>query len=264
MIKIRKFSLEDYSELCHLWQTVFGDDTAFVGDFLTSILLPERAFVADDNGHIVAAAFIIDGISVGDIAYPYIYAVSTLPEYRGGSLGSILSIACGDVIAATGDVPALHPAEPSLFSWYSKIDYAPICSVREAEFTALADDSFDIQKISAGNYGAIREKMLNGTKSASFSDKLLEWQISLGMEYFCYDGGCMAAYCYDGKVVIPELLSKQSSNDAISALCARYGTALCYVRTPALDSFEGFGETVDFISAYGKNEQIDYWGFVFD
>ena len=68
--------------LLSLWETVFGDGAGFVNSFLDGTGVEIGGFAAVENGVTAAAAYTAGGISVGGVPYPYIYAVSTLPEFR--------------------------------------------------------------------------------------------------------------------------------------------------------------------------------------
>ena len=100
--------------LLSLWETVFGDGGGFVNSFLDGTGVEIGGFAAVENGVTAAAAYTVGGISVGGVPYPYIYAVSTLPEFRGHGLGAEVSEACAAEAESRGGVPALHPVNSNV------------------------------------------------------------------------------------------------------------------------------------------------------
>lgn len=259
-LKIRKYGKTDYKDLVELWSRVFGDGEDFVVNFLDNIADGETSRVAEIDGVVVAAAYVVAGISVLGEDYPYIYAVSTLPEFRGRGLGRALSVAC----ARSAPNSALHPAETSLFDWYADMGFVPVCKVREAKLAIDSDIEFEVSKVSADEYFTAREAMLKDTRSAQFSKNLLEWQSGFGVEYYTFDGGCMSGYCDGDCAIVQELLAKANAKLALSALGTIYNVKDIQVRTPALPEFEGFGDAIEFVSAFGTDAKLDYWGFAID
>ena len=134
-MSVRPFVPGDREQLIGLWQAVFGDDARVVGDFLDRIVRPGRGMVWDEAGQLTAVAYIIDGIRLDGRDCPYIYAVSTLPAFRGRGYGAAVSNACAALIESQGGIAALHPAEESLFGWYAQQGFQPLCTVREAVLT---------------------------------------------------------------------------------------------------------------------------------
>lgn len=263
---LRQFCPDDFSGIFSLWSSVFGDGEDFVRPFLENIVVPGRGFVAIEDETVAAAAFIVDGIHVSAVKHPYIYAVSTLPEFRGRGFGKAVSLACAQLISKGDGVPCLHPAEPSLFDWYAEMGFHPAVSIREGTVTlsSAPSESVPLTKIAHAEYGALRRSMLSGVAFADFSDKLLRWQASLGISYYAFDGGCFAAHSDGEKMIVPELLANNNALSALQTLCSENKIYSCTVRTPALSRFDGFGPQQKFVSVASQNTNIGYWGFVFD
>ena len=258
---IRRFEDRDCPQLIALWQTVFGDSEAFVCDFLDYIVFPGRGFVAEIEGMIAAAAYIIDGINVSGTPHPYIYAVSTLPEFRGRGYGEAVSRACAELISAEGGKAALHPAEESLFAWYGKMGFYPAVSVYEGKITAT-ENAIEITPLSPAAYAEKRRRLLCGTSFADFDTKLLDWwQKNWKAEFYGFNSGCMAVLrVNENDAFVPELIATEKAVSALSAL----GVKEICVRTPELEGFEHFGSKKDFISVFGAESPCGYWGFAFD
>ena len=264
---IRRFSEADYSGLQNLWHTVFGDDEKFISHFINDIIKPSRGFLAEDAGVIAAAAYIIDGITVLGRAYPYIYAVATLPKYRSRGLGKAVSIACAEQIESEGGVPSLHPAEKTLFSWYGKIGFKTSFTIRESMIKLPDVCDVALTPLSSKKYAEARRNILLGNVFADYSNELFQWMLDMcgnNGGYFAFDGGLICARKSGHLMVVPELLATHNSTSAIATLSRKLVCSECSVRTPALEGFEGFGFASDFISSRSVNEPIGYWGIVFD
>jgi GNAT superfamily N-acetyltransferase len=254
---IRSFRAGDTAGALRLWKTVFGDDDNFILRFLGG---SARGFVADEGGVIAAAAYIVDGISLGGRAWPYIYAVATLPEFRGQGLGAAVSLACAEQIELEGGVAALRPAEPSLFDWYARLGFTPAISVREAVITPKAAPC-RITPLSPSDYAAERRAVLDGTLYADFDPALFKWwSDSFGGRFAAFDGGCAAYVPGKERCFVAELLSRADASSAVAALA---GGCDSLVRTPDLPDFFGWGKASDFIAARGGFKG-SWWGLVFD
>jgi len=147
----------DEGALRRLWQTVFGDDDAFLDVFFREIYIPGMAFVIEDGGVIAAASY---AVPFG--AYRYIYAVATHPVCRGRGYGRAVTL------AAAGDGPAyLHPAGEDLQRWYADMGFVPVSWRR----TTAAPG--DLTPLTPAEYDARREALLSGTPHASYSPGIL-------------------------------------------------------------------------------------------
>ena len=246
--------------LLSLWETVFCDGVGFVNSFLDGTGVEVGGFAAVENGVTAAAAYTVGGISVGGVPYTYIYAVSTLPEFRGHGLGAEVSEACAAEAESRGGVPALHPAEPSLFAWYAKQGFSPAFTAREAEI-APSVSSAALRELSPEEYAAERRRALEGCVFAEFAPALLAWwRDAVGGHFVGFDGGCAAFVPSDGRVFIPEFIASERAAGAAGAI-SRGQSAL--IRSPAVRGFAGFGDERDFIAARG-GVSGGYWGLVFD
>jgi len=256
-MKLRPYDSADRAALTSLWQTVFGDEPAFIEDFLTNLARPGRGYAAEIDGVLAAAAYIIDGIQIDGTPWPYIYAVSTLPEYRGLGCGAAVSRACAELICREGGVPCLHPAERTLFDWYGKMGFAPAMRARQAFVSSPETAPISLTPLSPAQYAAVRREILDGHAFADFDPALLDWwQRGWKGRFYGFDGGCLAV-C--GRFV-PELLARKNAGGALAAALE----SRSLVRTPALAGFAGFGDTHDCVAAIGAPATDGYFGFFFD
>ena len=153
--------------LHHIWTTAFGsgDETVFFDHYFD----PGMCFVADAGAAPVAAGYVFpagDLLCCGNepVACAMIYAVSTLPDYRGLGYGTAI---VRDLIEAghSSGYPAiaLCPSDDSLFGYYSaRTGLRDWFYVREKRYDGLATDDrgFQAAEISVDEYIRLRECIL--------------------------------------------------------------------------------------------------------
>lgn len=255
---VRLLKSTDEPQLILLWQEAFGDDTDFICDFLHNIARRQQSIVWDEYGKICSAAYLIDGITVCGRPVPYIYAVATLPEYRGRGFGAAVCDACIEI--AKPNSCALSPADERLSAWYEKIGFIPSYNLYEAKMQPEYRD-FELTELDAKSYAALRRRLLKNTNYADFRAGLLKWwQRCWNGRFYSFDGGCVSICRQDEGFLIPELLAYKNGMAALGRLCG--GFSVC-VRTPVLDKFEVFGEKKPFLSAAPADTGV-FWSFTFE
>ena len=117
----------DIPALKELWHIAFGDDFDYINKFFSTAFQKENALVIYDGDTVVSALYLIEGhifrASKRYKAY-YVYAVATLPLYRGkGLMTALLSKA--DEIAKERGISYLFlvPANSRLYDMYEKLGY---------------------------------------------------------------------------------------------------------------------------------------------
>jgi GNAT superfamily N-acetyltransferase len=222
----------DAPALRALYQTVFGDDDGETDLFFKTWFEPELAVVADHGDIPVAAAFILP---VGELVLPedtyfkkqpgqfgcgMLYAIGTLPEYRGRGFGEAVTRAAAEHAAACG-YPAvvLRPAEPSLFEFYaSRCGFQPFFEAAETAYTALelkpAEPLYTLRSVSPSEYRQQRQACLQGSTYIDMSERSLWYQQQLSATA---GGGLYAVYDRDR---IPE-----SENPAVGCANPAVGCA---------------------------------------
>ena len=161
-----------------LWSAVFGDTEAFIDTFFRAVYTPGMAAVAERDGQIVSAAY---RVPFGP--YAYIYAVGTLPAYRGRGLGRAVTLA-----AAGGGPAYLLPASPGLRAWYERS-----MGAKPAGLVFPAELPRERRPVSAEEFAARREDLLAGVPHAVYSPGLLELFSLEGAFYAGPDGSVYAA-----------------------------------------------------------------------
>ena len=167
----------DEAALRRLWAAVYGPEEVFMNGFFDSVYVPGSAAVADADGDIVAAAYVIP---FGQARY--IYAVGTHPDYRGRGFGKAVTL-----LAARDEPAYLCPADDGLRDWYIRAMGATVVN-RRPVFSAPED----LSPISAAEYAARREALLSETPHASYPPAVLKLFCLFGEFYADGKGGIWA------------------------------------------------------------------------
>jgi ribosomal protein S18 acetylase RimI-like enzyme len=251
----------DAAALRVLYQTVFGDDDDATDLFFKTWFDPGLTMVADDGGLAVSVAFILP---VGNLVLsrreqPFLgqndnrhfepssidvsqcvmlYAIGTLPQYRGRGLGEAVTRAAAERAAACG-YPAvvLKPAEDSLFAFYAqRCGFQPFFEAAEKEFDAgqlPAASRYLLSPVTPAEYRRLRKDYLAGSAYIDFFESSLLYQAQLseavggGLYKLSSDGsdiGCAVVELLDSIVEIKELLTvpEGTVEEAVAAVASRF------------------------------------------
>ncbi len=225
-------------ELALMWQRVFGDDAAFVGDFYRAMGSGMDVLAAtDDQGLLVSAAhFIPVTMRMGKttVKGSYLYAAMTLPEHRGHSLmGGILAkrmlrgYDAGEVFMCT------LPASESLYDMYAKYGFAPAFMLSRAVMTRAELSAMKLsqpfeRRVSPeyayrGTYGGREFSIL---KNRLFVDYTAKDNEGVGGEFLPVYGGYMYVRPTEEGIYIKEIYAAAENLPyAASLLLRRYPKA---------------------------------------
>ncbi len=110
---------DDLAQIKSLWLNVFSDDDENVVEYFNNNCLHKKCLGAFFDGKLVSMLFLVD-CSYCNQSGAYVYAVCTLPEYRGrGISGSLIEYAKSLGYAFLW----LIPATESLFDFYSRFGF---------------------------------------------------------------------------------------------------------------------------------------------
>jgi len=282
---LRMWQDGEQNALADLWTRCFGDDADYIRAFHERFLQKDRCVVAECDGQIVSAMYILDGgllypFRRNTLQFSYAYALATAPEYRGRGIGTaVFRRVCESIWASGVDAACVLPAEESLYPFYENAG-APrqLCAVREAHFTRdMLRSITPTRCIRTGalEYASMREAFLSTESHAEMTDDFCLWQEEscdrFGGGFFLLVGGLAVAE-YDGKhCVIKELLAPSGEEMAAIAAVAAFCPAEEYtVRMPAFWSGDGGGEVKRYMLAGLHDEPGFYvpddlwWGFAFE
>lgn len=179
-------------EIHKIWETCFGDEAELVDFYLDKRMTEDNMLLICQDGHAVSMASFLDiNVRDGEEWKPakYVYAVATLPEYRGrGYAGKILKKA-----EEIFNMPlVLVPAEKELVGYYRKVGFTeayPSERLLEKqdvpELFAAELNSYSVEEITAAEYKRIREQKL-------MRDGFIAWDeaaIRFAMDFNCFCGG---------------------------------------------------------------------------
>lgn len=160
-------------ELCVLWRTCF-DDGDFSEFYLKNRATEDNMLVIHRDGRPVSMASFLPAVyhtPKGAIPVRYVYAVATLPEYRGQGLARKI-LTCG---SALWDEPlVLCPADEHLYKYYGKMGFVGAfrsenVSARLAVAKNGCWNAFHLEEAEPEEYAAVREQYLSLNKPAYLS-----------------------------------------------------------------------------------------------
>ncbi len=170
-------------DIITLWQTCFQDDAAFVRFYLDHCLKEDTMLLYMVQGKPVAmASFLPMCIQHGEEKLParYVYAVATLPAYRGRGYARSLLNAAKEL---WNEPLVLSPAEESLCDYYHKQDFISVFSGEKwdisTENSVISNEKWEFEEISADLYKEIRDLCFA-------KDGYVEWDqafLSFALEY---------------------------------------------------------------------------------
>ena len=275
---LRPSRTADRAELAALWRTAFGDPDDYIDSALDNLWVPENAVVAEADGKVVSAMYVLGGIELfpyrrRQLSAGYTYALATLPEYRGRGIGSAVYKAANDRALALFDAACVLPAEPGLYPFYENAGAKRLGCVREARIarSELAGHTPGMAaRIPVLEYMGIRRQLLAGLPHADLPPEIFEHLEETGTEFFVLEHGLAAAENENGLCRILELLDPDTEDGMASVTAvARWCRAEGYlVRTPLF--FDGPGQRRDFTLAVLRDtpdfpiaEDL-WWGFGLD
>lgn len=266
---IRKALAEERAGLKEIWRACFHDTDSYIDCFFDSLYVDGCATVADLGDGPVAMAMDLDGMTLknpnGD-SFPcrYLFAVATLPPFRGKGLGKAVSQATNTNLVC--------PAEDTLFTYYEQLGFRNYFYVDEWETVRgeyAASASGKAAECSASEYADLREAMLKGRTHLTLGKKTLAYQAKIShLLRLC--GGCASverSFC--GKLHVKELLVPEAlKSEALAQISALYGGEAMTVRAPSNGGkhMRRFGQLRPLNDACfePKPGDIPYFGIAFD
>ncbi len=234
---IREYARNDIGALKALWCGTFGDSPELVDSFFELMPSMGTGFVAEFDGEIFGAAYVLDAfLNLPDKSskkIAYIYAVAVDESARGQGIGAELTRACMRNAWEYGaDICCTLPAEESLYGWYESncgLTAASYCKYETVEASAEIDG---IRRISSEEYSFVREDLLKGLPHVSFYYGYLCFQeeifLSANGGFFEYNGAIACGYIENGRFLIKEALGDCS--DFIPSLCSSLGAKDALIR----------------------------------
>lgn len=247
MVQLRTSTPRDVPAQRQLWALSFGDEGAYVDNFYQTYYRPERVLVLEAEGEVRSMATWFDTTFVvperGSFRAAYLYAVATHPDCRGrGYSGRLLAWADQYLKKVQGfDAVTTMPAQPSLHRFFARNGFRE-CFVlgQEAWLPQPGRSGCPLTPLTAREYGALRERLLEGISHIAYPQDALEYQAGAcavsGGGLFRADTAagpmCLCAEgAKDGLLVVKELLGPgEGREQAMAALHQKLGWPKYLVR----------------------------------
>lgn len=270
MLQFRFADFGDLPAISSIWQEAFPSDSfAEITAFLERVELSQECLLAVEEGIPVSMVFLLPArLTVKNCSYPlqYIYAAATRKTCRGRGIFAELLKHAWDAAIARGQAGSfLRPAQPSLFDYYARLDYAPFFYSRTVCGAAVADaEEVTVTPLSAEAYASYRGYFLKGP--------FVEWEPRF-VEYAMGE----AALLESNNKQSCALYSKRGSTLFIAEWCGdlaleKVGGVLAQLcncetfecRTVSRDHSEPFGMLKQFKNIEIEKEAIPFMGLALD
>ena len=230
---LRESAPQDTAQLRQLWCDVFGDPPELVDAFLS--LLPGMGCgcVAERDGRILGAAYLIHGFTLlqpgqAPLCCGYLYAVAVHPDARGHGIGAAVSRGAAELGRNRGaSLICTLPAEESLYRWYGEILSLTHQSTRRVFSCETLPEA---KPLEASEYLLRREALLRDTPHAAPNASVMEFAATLcracGGDLYALDDMLFCAYRFQDRWVMPEFLPL-SAADRIAGLSSVVHPYLC-------------------------------------
>ena len=202
------------SALRQLWQTVFGDDDAFLDAFFSLAWEPEHSLCAVEGDALAGMLYWLEGSCRGQ-KIAYVYAVATAPAFRGQGVCRRMLQEAQRCMTDQGFAGAvLVPASPQLRQMYEKLGWETWTRAAQLECRGT-DMGLSLEPVSPEVYASLRRKMLpeGGVLLEERSLAFLASQEKL----FAGPGILLAAHWDAGRLIAAELLGDPQLAPGITA-----------------------------------------------
>lgn len=247
-------------QLKKVWKECFHDEDSYIEFFFTQKFQCENTLVWLEEGkaaamlHMLPASVVQGG---GLMPIRYVYAVATLPEYRGRGISNRLLAYGNSWMEERKEFSILVPAEDSLFGFYEKQGYVPAFSLKRVRliFTGKEEQSgkLEYKKTEPKQYQVIRDRhfMKEGYVSWGLDAiryALAEYEFTKGFSwYFTYEKGEMSplegvllGHKIGEKLIIKEIACEDSAiPEIMSMICKDMEVSEAEVRLPAYSKVKG-------------------------
>lgn len=258
---IRAAAAQDIPQLIRLWSICFEDEEDTIRMFLQRLNKDVACRVAERDGQVVAAAYLLEGKIVtpkGMVPVWYEYALGTMPEYRKqGIMTRLLESIKKEARRRRIPYTALVPADEKLAHHYEKLDYHWFFTVRKAEVSRdkliQLGDSAAENVVSREEPDALRERMLRPlTGSLQWPAASVQFALRFAEQYGAMTvrvpGGYAVCYEQDDILHVTEWMSTPRSAPWLAKeLCRRSSMPRVMLRLTEYNPlFPGVGEILPF------------------
>lgn len=254
---LRRSRRGDEQALRAIWKICFADTDEYINSFFGKLYGHGRAVVAEaeNKAEVCSAMYVLEpGASSSLGKCGYLYALGTLPEYRGYGIGAAVSGSAAELTFDLGfDICITCPAEPGLFDFYRKLGFSTFSKISRQTYSGESSCSFDekMSPISVYEYNKLREKLLPEDAlryNSEYMQFLSETLKQGGGGLFASDSGRYIAAVERGSdytINIKEFLGNREYLEGVTAhLMRRFGANNALVTLPAGDDFPASDHTL--------------------
>lgn len=271
MVELRAGRREDKARIRTLWQMAFGDTEEFLDRFFQLYPCWEDILVLCEADRPEAMLVLMPTALTDRVGrrwgLPYVYALATDPACRGrGYARRLLSYA--DQVAQSQGAAGICtvPAQPSLHRFFAGAGYEEGFSTRVWTAAGVGEEGA-WRPAEAGEYNAMRRRLLSGLPYLDYPDRLIALQRGVsqfsGAQLYLRTGGvpgCAAVERTEEGLVAKELLLPSGEQAALPGPGQLRGPAPWR---------EGLGQVVPFgmvrwFSAGHPELKQGYLGLAFD
>lgn len=229
---IRPWQNSDLNAICRLWQTCFGDDAAFVLDFIRHF--SPYGLVYDEHGTPVAQLFLLPVECFTQNRWQhvwYVYACATNPAYRRrGLMRALLNAAYTQMADYNVVGLVLVPASNHLFDYYAQCDFQLFSVMQTDTFTSRPCNEIEFTNLTIHQIEELRNHFY-GNSCIRLSTTYLQFAIQMaqvengGLITFVLDGCKGYALCRateNGIQVEEWVCTASNATQRIADLCGTY------------------------------------------
>ena len=248
-------------ELKDLWQTVFGDERAYIDQWFRTFFRPELTAVSESEDSLAAMAFVLPLGTLNGDPCASLYAVASAPDLRGKGLGKAVVADAVHLAESAGySHILLRPADSGLFHFYKKLGFIPAFPVSETVIP-LPQTASAAVPCTPDQYLEARSVALDAAGSVCPSASLLSFFSSTGGRLYAGEGFCAAVENDEGRAIFKELFTdgRTLGPDQLSSMSS--GASSAVLRQPALSP-----EAAPFAMRYGSSgrESLRWPGLMLD
>lgn len=234
-------------DIINVWKTCFGDSEEVISYYIDNRMTKENMLGVFGDGRLISMSCFLDctyHLENEKTAARYVYAVATLPDYRGRGLASNL-IKQGKSL--WNEPLILSPADEGLYSCYEKMGFERRFFEKKEIFDTdsgngenLFDDKeYILEDVSAKEYKKLRDE-------AFLCEGYVEWSeeaVSFALSFYCFTGGHAAKIRPENAVILYDImgdelcvtettLKGEKKKEVLIALCRQLGLKRAVCTTP--------------------------------
>jgi len=190
---IRFVDRRDFPQILRIWQACFGDSEAYIRLFWDACFPLCRGLADEQDGTLAAMAFLLPGTLVyrGESHLAtYVYAVATLPEYRGRGIAAALMQRAANIAREEGQAAlCLLPGSEGLYDYYAKLGYSVGFARQVHDFPAKAKQAAFDPNLAFNHRKACWEELGYFAWSPPLLDYMAKEHLFRGGEILLEDSG---------------------------------------------------------------------------